>query len=181
MSWREGESGNEMFEVLLTFKESILKQVLSVLLQSPYLSANEQAHLADDALALDLPEIANSFYKIAIDRHVNRGRAFFVKAARTALFTKDYQKSAQFFILAMKQRPTLKDKRLYYKKAVTSLKLSGVETEALKFAQENIDGLARDTNTLAYLAKLALEAGQQKTAEQYTDQLLQLQYRDTTE
>lgn len=162
-------------------KTSILKQVLSVLLLSPYLTADEQARLADDALALDLPEMANSLYKLAIDRHVKRGIAFFIKAARTALFTKDYPRSAQFFILAMKRSNTLKNKQLYFKKAVDSLNLSGNETKALKFAQENIDGLAQDTSTLAYLAKLALEAGEQKIAEQYTDQLLQLQYQDAKE
>ena len=83
--------------------------------------------------------------------------------------------------MAMKKSTSIDEKRLYYLKALDSLRAGGAESSALEFAQKNIDGLENDKKTLIYLAKLAIWAGKQQVAEQYMNQLLQIKYRGSAE
>lgn len=162
-------------------KEATLKSLLSILVKSPKLSPEEQADLADDALALNLPMEADTLYKMAIERGVKKPASFFAKAGMSALFIKDYEGSAKAYLIAMQKSVPINDKRIYFIKAMDSLNAEGAAKHALDVAEENIDGLKEDKATLIYLAKLALMAGQPKVAQTYVSQVLQLQYRDIPE
>lgn len=158
-------------------KEAILKSLRGILAQSPQLTSSELIELADSALAYEQPALANELYRKITLLPGTQSIAFYAKAGRAALYIKDYQGSANFYLTAMQKSTSIDEKRLYYTKALDSLSAGGVESKALEFAQKNIDGLEKDKNTLIYLAKLALRVGQQKAAEQYINQLLQLNYR----
>ncbi len=162
-------------------KEALLRSLQNVLIHSPLLTSKELLELADSALAFDRPDLADLIYQKINLQGENQSVAFYAKAGKVALYVKNYQGSANYFLMAMKKSTSLDKKRLYYTKALDSLRAGGTESKALEFAQKNIDGLEKDKNTLMYLAKLALGAGQQKVAEQYINQLLQLKYRGTAE
>ncbi|KTD39432.1 hypothetical protein Lnau_0199 [Legionella nautarum] len=162
-------------------KEAYLKSLQTLLANSPYLNSDEQVQLADEALATNTPEVADRLFKKVMLRDKKRPIAFYVKAAKAALFVKDYEGSAEFYRMAMERSTTTEDKRLYFTKALESLIASGNPTKTLAFAEKNIDGLKDDQTTLVYITKLALRAGQQQVAEHYVGQLLHLRYQDLPE
>lgn len=158
--------------------EAQLTELLPVITKSPYLSLDQVIKLADDSLAFDRPQYAVKLYKLAISKHKKMPTSFYTNAGKAALYVKDYQSSADFYLLAMQQSVTLDEKRLNYINAINSLKLQGTELVALNFAQKHIDGLKNDKSTLLYLVNVALQASQQKLAEKYVNQLLQLRYQE---
>ncbi|KTC85782.1 MULTISPECIES: tetratricopeptide repeat protein [Legionella] len=162
-------------------KENYLKSLQTLLANSPYLTSDEQVQLADEALSTNTPEVADVLYKKVMLRDKKRPIAFYVKAAKAAMFVKDYEGSAEFYRMAMEKSTKTEDKRLYFTKALNSLSASGDPTKTLAFAEKNIDGLKEDQATLFYITKVALRAGQQRVAEQFVGQLLHLQYQDLPE
>jgi hypothetical protein len=160
-------------------KETLLKTMQISLTNSPYLTLEQQEQLAGNALAFEQPYLANQLYKKITLRGGKKSAAFYANAGKAALYVKDYQSSAEFYRLAMDVSSTLEEKRRYYINALDSLSASGSDSKTLEFAKKNLDGLSKDENTLFYLTKLALRVGQQKAAEFYANQLLQLDYRDS--
>jgi len=158
--------------------EAILQAMLLILVNSPYLSANDAAALANDALAFDKPQTAITLYKSSLKSGKNQSVSFYETSAKAALFVSDYKTSAQFYLLAMQNSDTIEQKRFYFMKAVDSLKASGNPASALELAKNNIGNLAKDKSILIYLAKVAIGANQPKIAEYYITQALQLQYEE---
>lgn len=156
----------------------ILQSLLPALMRSPYLTAEQAGVMAEDSLAFDFPQLAGAFYKIAIQKNINRPAHFYAQAGQAMLFIGDYQSSADFYLIAMKRSTALTAKRKYYIAGVESLVASGVAGNAFAFAKKNIDGLSTDTETLTYLTQLALKASQQNVADEYISRILQLQYRE---
>jgi thioredoxin-like negative regulator of GroEL len=162
-------------------REDELKKLIHLLMTSPNLGAEEEANLAEQALALDLPMEANQLYDRAISRKIKKPAAFFAKAATVALFTKKYQDAARFYLQAMQQSKRLKSKRRYYMKAIQSLIESGDSKKAMQLALVSIDGLKDDETTLLFLVELAFQAGEGQVAENYVNQLLHIKYQDLKE
>ena len=158
--------------------EELLKQLLPILVNSPWLTADETAILAKDSLAFNQPRLAVAFYKLTINKQGKQSSTFFSEAGRAALYIGDYESSAMFYLLAMHNSTQRAVRRICYFKAIDSLKLSGKVGRALDVAQHSIDGLMNDKKTLILLTQLANEAGENKVAEQYVKRIVQLRYKE---
>lgn len=162
-------------------KLNTLRSLLVILRKSPYLSASEQGNLGDEALTLDAPELANFYYQLALKNKIERPAQFFAKAGTAALYAHDYLSSAEFYLIAMQKSASREEKRIYFIHGVNGLLASGDVKASLDYAQKNIDGLKNDRKILIYLAKIALQGGQQSMAESYVNQLMQLHFLEPTQ
>lgn len=155
--------------------EKQMKQLLTVLTKYPDLSADQAKDLAQKALELNEAGLSVTFYKRAAES-APQSPDFLANAGKVALFVSDYQTSAQFYILAMKASKDLNQQRTYYQAALNSLLANGKTTTIMPFAEKNLGDLAKDQQTLIFLAKTAQSVGQKDDALKYIKQALDFQY-----
>lgn len=153
-----------------------MRSILTILANSIYLKADQAAMLAEDAVAMDLPRIAVTFYKKSLQLKVNKPPSYYASAGKVALFISDYSASAEFYLQAMTRALSIPAKRLFFTQAVNSLVMSNNPKKALDFALKHIDGLTQDKDTQVYMAKLARMADHLQLAEIYIAQVLQLKF-----
>lgn len=160
-------------------KMKTLKILATKLSESQDLKPKEKLMLASDALAMEMPAVANFLYQETLLKSKDSySPHFFAKAGSTALFAKDYEHAATFYLIAMERSVTQDDKRRYFLKAIDSLIKTGDPKRAFTVARKNIDGLEHDKTTNIFMAKLAINAGEQKIAEHYVNFLIQIRYQD---
>ena len=96
------------------------------------------------------------------------------EAAQEALADGDYVQSARLYFSAQKRAAAREDKRGYFLKGLGTLRSGNLLRQALEAADAEIGDLHDDEETLAYLTRLALAAGDPKRAQTYVKRLLHL-------
>ncbi len=143
----------------------------------PILAANEHDRnkllsLARDALSVDDPRAALQIYKKLMTLPDIIVGGWVATAAKTALAAGDYDTASRYYIMAMQQSENIKLKREYYVTAIRSLEMGNMPKKALALADRYYDHSLADTNTLVYLARIAMSAGNPQRADFYVRQLI---------
>lgn len=164
-------------------KMDILAKLSTTLLEAPNMTSDKAGQMAEESLGLGQTDNAARFYRMAIPKNkslqqLNRPASFYAQAARAMLYVKDYQNSANYFLMAMQQSKGRLEKRSYFIKAVESLEAEGSAAKAYAFAEKHVDGMNKDPQVLKYLTQLALGANKTEKVRVYMGQLLQLQYSE---
>lgn len=112
-----------------------------------------------------------------LDRRLARAGApleWITEAADRALGSGDYRGAARLYFAAREQTADLETERRLFLKAVATLRSGNLLQEALTEADAHIGRLQGDDETLAYLARLALAAGDAARAQAYVKRMLRL-------
>lgn len=136
----------------------------------------------DDDLTEDM---AQRFAGLAF-RHdlIEQGLRFSVKAglgnathifetrANSALALGQYQISANYFFRAQEREKEIAAQRRLFKAGLDTLMSGGLYAEAIAAAKDHLGPLEHDVETLRYLARMALAAGQPTEASRYAKALM---------
>ena len=130
--------------------------------------------LAQDALTLNMPNIAVAVYQRMLNSNEVFDASWYAEAGRVALSTGNYELSAQLYWLAYAGVNKRDDKRKYYIAALSSLQAGNKVEQAIAVAQQKIGDLANDRKTLIFLTRLALAANHPDLAQQYLQKVMGL-------
>lgn len=153
--------------------EQTLKKLLMILQQSPNLSGSDAILLGDDALAMNEPAVALSFYQQVLKKQHQLPVSFYAKVGQAGLYVSDYQTSASFYLLALKNSKSIDKQQLYFMKAMDSFR-AGKQFDKALVLLPRYDKLINNKSTLMYVINLALNANQPALAEQYASRLWML-------
>lgn len=84
----------------------------------------------------------------------------------------DYRGAADAYISFLRARKDLHDKRRLYIAAISALQSGNMLSEALKLAENHIDELGRDRESLVFVTRLALAANRPEIAQKYVRRAL---------
>ena len=96
------------------------------------------------------------------------------EAAQAALGDGEYSGASQLLLIARSRAATHELRREYYRGAVAALQAGNRPADALALAEANLGELAGDDETLLFLTRLALAAGDPAKAQVYMRRLLRL-------
>jgi hypothetical protein len=129
---------------------------------------------AQRARALQQPALASAFNARLAASQLTVLPEWLAEAALAALGGGDYVEAARLYFAA-RQRETAPDaRRDYFLKGVATLRSGNLLREALAAADAEIGDLRDDPQTLTYLARLALAAGDAARAQAYVKRLLRM-------
>lgn len=100
-------------------------------------------------------------------RGAESGAPVMADSAEAALGRGDYRESARLCFEAMGRAGNIRERRALFLKGVKTLQSGNLLAEALAAADRNIDGLAMDRETLLFLTRLSLAAGDPERAQRY--------------
>ncbi len=151
----------------------LVNKYYDVMQNGPYTSS-ETSSLAKDLIGLDMPQKAFNLFVTTIDKSPEQPATFYALAAQTGAWVEQYQKSAQYYFEADHRSNNIADKRFYFKKGVLIIQASGNIDKTMQMAQENLQELNEDPDTLTFLSEVALKANRTDLADQYLARVLKL-------
>lgn len=146
--------------------EKLLREKLPVLLNGPY-NYTQFLQIADMALLLEMPAIANAAYGKIISISPQYGAADYAKFAKKALGVGNYVAAANLYFMAQKAAKTLVEQREYYMSGVSTLQSGNMLEQAIIAAEANIGNLKNDKEVLLFITNLALAANKAGIAQKY--------------
>ena len=142
------------------------------------LTAEQNTHLAEDALAIDQAPLALFFYEQAVKTNPNQSVYFYAKAGQTAMWAKQCVKSATYYFTAQKLTESIQDKRYFFILALKTLFQCNEYDLAIQLAEKHLGTLSQDTQTYQLLTELALKANQTEKAQFFVLKLLELKEKN---
>ncbi len=126
------------------------------------------------ARALDMPALTIRFDQ-ALERSILAASPrWLAESGDAALGSGDYRRAARLYFLARERAGSTDEQREYFLKALSILRSGNLLKEALTQADARIGNLQNDEQTLAWLARLALAAGDPQRAQVYVKRMLRL-------
>lgn len=150
-----------------------LRELLGALLTEDW-PPQQLLALSGSARRLHAPDLARAYMRRVENSNAHIPPAWLAEAARQALGDGDYIESARLYFAAKKRATELDDQREYFLKGLATLRSGNLLREALTAADAEAGNLRNDEETLVYLTRLALAAGDPKRAQDYVKRLLHL-------
>ena len=92
--------------------------------------------------------------------------------AGQALMAGDYRRAAELCFAMMKKASAISERRIYFFRGVRALQAGNLPREAFSAGERHLDGLAHDRETLIFMTRAALAAGQPQRAQVYVRRAL---------
>jgi hypothetical protein len=92
--------------------------------------------------------------------------------AGQALMAGDYRRASALCFALMKKASAISERRAYFVRGVRALQAGNLPQEAFAAGERHLDGLAHDRETLIFMTRAALAAGQPQRAQTYVRRAL---------
>ena len=158
-------------------KESLLRpQLLAMIntLTGEEWPVQDLMFLADEARELNFSGPAEQLTMRALESGRALPPPWLDRSARAALGNGDYRGASRLYFAARLRAGDKEDRRRYFLLAVRTLQSGNLLDEAMRAADAQIGDLRDDPQTLEFLTRLALAAGDPARAQIYVKRLLQL-------
>lgn len=129
--------------------------------------ATQAAHLQD-------PDLAAQLYRRLSTDGRGISHQWFAEAAKLALADGNYGLAAELYFTAQNRAPSRTLQRDYFIAGLKTLQSGNLLDQAMEAADQHVDGLADDPETLFFLTNLARAANDMPRAESYVKRLLRL-------
>lgn len=139
------------------------------------LSDAEAQRLADQAFALNQPDLGMAFFERL---NLPQSDLELEQLGDRLLAQGQYQVAATYFMRARQRASDVAQARRLFQKSIQTYMQASLFEQAMQAAQAHVGDLASDPQTLRFLARTALAAGQPKVAAAYARQLV---FRDLME
>jgi len=96
-----------------------------------------------------------------------------VSAAEMALAVGEYRRAAEFYFAAKSRATDLATRRKWFMAGVNALRAGNLPAETVAAAEDHLEGLETDRETLVFITRTAFAAGRGQVAERYLKRLLQ--------
>lgn len=126
------------------------------------------------ARAMRLPDLASAYARRLERSGAGVPSQWLAEAAQQALGDGAYAESARLYFSAQERAAERGHKRGYFLKGLAALRSGNLLHEALRAADAHLGELRDDEETLTYLTRLALAAGDPKRAQVYVKRLMHL-------
>jgi thioredoxin-like negative regulator of GroEL len=135
-------------------------------------NVSELEGLATRARALELPDLAVSFYKQLAETDKARAALWHKTAGEMALGSGDYRSAAQAMFEQQASAETIPLRRRYFIDGLRLLQSGNMLPDAMLQAEKRLGDLRNDAETLRFLTRLAMSANRPDLAEKYARRLL---------
>lgn len=147
-------------------KTTLTKHMLEVLQAAKSLdfSPEQTRDFANEAFALNQPELGLYFFK---KLHLDEPGRVLEKYAQLSLGQGQYVAASNYYFLALEKTTQLEEMRHLFLSGVQTLMAASLFKQAMQAAQQHLGDLKNDPQTLRYLSRAALAAGDTQLAASY--------------
>lgn len=159
-------------EAKLVAQQEVIKYLDTFSKQT--LTEAQNTQLAKDAVAINKSTMALIFYERVLAQNPNQPIYFYTNIAKTALWAKQCEKSANYFFIGQDKVDNLKDKRFFYFSALNALTSCDKPKGAIELAIKHLDGLSEDIETYQRLINFAIASDKPEKARDFMFKMMEL-------